>query len=163
MESPNSKYAQKYVKSRSPSPVSPASSKGVGRQISPLKTLMRSNSAPRDDTQRERQSVDKTKATQKNVTKENTKPVDFKLHTQERAVRRALFDYTVATKIYIMERQKRQVEKLLKTIEDEEVKLLRKELIPRAQLMPYFDKPFLPQRSTRPLTVPKEPSFKLVK
>lgn len=31
-------------------------------------------------------------------------------------------------------------------IEEEEVRLLRKEMIPRAQLMPFFDKPFLPQR-----------------
>ncbi|KAK9115867.1 hypothetical protein Sjap_014814 [Stephania japonica] len=44
-------------------------------------------------------------------------------------------------------------------IEEEEIKMLRKEMIPKAQLMPFFDRPFFPQRSTRPLTVPKEPSF----
>lgn len=31
-------------------------------------------------------------------------------------------------------------------IEEEEIRLLRKEMVPRAQLMPYFDKPFSPQR-----------------
>lgn len=77
-------------------------------------------------------------------------------------MKRALFNYSVATKIYIEERQKRQLEKLQKMIEEEEVKLLRKEMIPRAQLMPYFDRPFFPQRSTRPLTIPKEPRLKLV-
>ncbi|XP_027079364.1 protein TPX2-like [Coffea eugenioides] len=153
MDSPNSKNAQKFVKSRSQSPVS-STGKGVVRHISPLQAL-RNNSGPRDEL-KERQ-VDKNK-----VTKENTTPQDFKLHTKERAVKRALFNYSVATKIYIEERQKRQLEKLQKMIEEEEVKLLRKEMIPRAQLMPYFDRPFFPQRSTRPLTIPKEPRLKLV-
>lgn len=31
-------------------------------------------------------------------------------------------------------------------IEDEEVRMLRKEMVPRAQLMPFFDRPFYPQR-----------------
>ncbi|MED6143274.1 Cytochrome c oxidase assembly protein cox11, mitochondrial, variant 2 [Stylosanthes scabra] len=80
--------------------------------------------------------------------KENTKPQEFKLHTQERAVKRAMFNYAVTTKLYLMEIQKRQVEKLQKMIEEEEIRMLRKEMVPRAQLMPYFDKPFLPQRSS---------------
>lgn len=33
---------------------------------------------------------------QKHVTKENTKPVDFRLHTQQRAVSRAIYNYTVS-------------------------------------------------------------------
>ncbi|WVZ04582.1 hypothetical protein V8G54_017928 [Vigna mungo] len=86
--------------------------------------------------------------------KENTKPQEFKLHTQERAVKRAMFNYAVTTKFYIMELQKKQEERLQKLIEEEEVRLLRKEMVPRAQLMPYFDKPFFPQRSSR--SVPRE-------
>lgn len=35
---------------------------------------------------------------------------------------------------------------LKQVIEEEEVKMLRKEMIPRAQLMPFFDRPFFPQR-----------------
>lgn len=31
-------------------------------------------------------------------------------------------------------------------IEEEEIRMLRKEMIPRAQLMPFFDRPFFPQR-----------------
>ncbi|KAL4330748.1 hypothetical protein AHAS_Ahas13G0431100 [Arachis hypogaea] len=77
--------------------------------------------------------------------KENTKPQEFKLHTQERAVKRAMFNYAVTTKFYLMEIQKRQAEKLQKMIEEEEIRMLRKEMVPRAQLMPYFDKPFSPQ------------------
>ncbi|XP_027336843.1 protein TPX2 isoform X3 [Abrus precatorius] len=93
---------------------------------------------------------DKTKvsnmASRRSPPKENTKPQEFKLHTQERAVKRAMFNYAVTTKFYIMELQKKQEEKLQKMIEEEEIRLLRKEMVPRAQLMPYFDKPFCPQR-----------------
>lgn len=32
-------------------------------------------------------------------------------------------------------------------IEEEEIRMLRKEMVPKAQLMPFFDRPFLPQRS----------------
>ncbi|TXG69904.1 hypothetical protein EZV62_004839 [Acer yangbiense] len=91
--------------------------------------------------------------------KENTKPQEFRLHTQQRAVKRAMFNYSVATKLYLGEIQKKRIEKLQKMIDEEEVKLLRKEMVPRAQLMPYFDRPFFPQRSNRALTIPREPSF----
>ncbi|KAE9598827.1 hypothetical protein Lalb_Chr15g0085131 [Lupinus albus] len=97
---------------------------------------------------------DKTKASPKSPPRENTKPQEFKLHTQERAVKRAMFNYAVTTKFYLMELQKKREEKLIKMIEEEETRLLRKEMVPRAQLMPYFDKPFSPQRSSK--TVPKE-------
>ncbi|GLT28756.1 hypothetical protein SLA2020_036640 [Shorea laevis] len=106
------------------------------------------------------QLKDKSKALPKAPAKENTKPLDFKLHTEQRAVKRAMFNYSVATKLYLMNLQKKQVEKLQKMIEEEEVRLLRKEMIPKAQLMPFFDRPFFPQRSNRPLTIPKEPSFR---
>ena len=33
---------------------------------------------------------------QKPPTKENTKPVEFKLHTQQRALKRAMFNYSVS-------------------------------------------------------------------
>lgn len=91
--------------------------------------------------------------------KENTKPHDFKLHTEQRAIKRAMFNYSVATKLFVIEQQKKQEEELQKIIEEEEIRLLRKEMIPKAQLMPFFDKPFSPQRSKRPLTIPREPSF----
>ncbi|GMP32421.1 hypothetical protein CsSME_00006182 [Camellia sinensis var. sinensis] len=142
MESPNTKSAHKFAKSQSA--IQSTASKGVVRSISP----QHANKSP-------------SLVSQKGA-KENTKPQDFKLHTQERAAKRALFNYTVATKLYLLERQKKQIEKLQKMIEEEEVKMLRKEMIPRAQLMPFFDRPFFPQRSNRPLTVPREPSFHMV-
>ncbi|XP_038719921.1 protein TPX2-like [Tripterygium wilfordii] len=103
-----------------------------------------------------------TPTTTKAAAKENTKPQEFRLHTGQRALRRAMFNYSVATKIYMTQLQKKQVEKLHKIIEEEEVRMMRKEMVPRAQLMPLFDRPFFPQRSNRPLTVPKEPSFKML-
>ncbi|KAB1221259.1 Protein TPX2 [Morella rubra] len=85
----------------------------------------------------------------KSPSKDNTKlPQQIKLHTQERAIKRAMFNY----EMLIMKQM----------IEDEEIRLLRKEMIPRAQLMPFFDRPFFPQRSNRPLTVPREPSFHIM-
>ncbi|CAA3009637.1 Germin-like protein subfamily 1 member 16 [Olea europaea subsp. europaea] len=138
MESPNRKSSQKSTSSQ---PAAPSSTKGA------------KNSPPR------RPFSSHSVVLQKPPIKENSKQLDIKLHTEERAARRALFNSTVAIKLCIIEQRKRQVEKLLKVIEEEEVKMLRKEMIPRAQLMPFFDRPFFPQRSTRPLTVPREPSF----
>jgi len=43
-------------------------------------------------------------------------------------------------------------------IEEEEIRMLRKEMVPKAQLMPFFDRPFLPQRSVYSL---QKSSFKL--
>ncbi|XP_065858172.1 microtubule-destabilizing protein 60 [Euphorbia lathyris] len=105
---------------------------------------------------------DKSKANPKSATKENTKPQEFKLHTQQRAYKRAMFNYSVATKLYLNDLQKKQIQKIQKIIEEEEVRMLRKEMIPRAQLMPFFDRPFFPQRSNRALTIPREPSFRML-
>ncbi|KAF3444261.1 hypothetical protein FNV43_RR13951 [Rhamnella rubrinervis] len=115
----------------------------------------------KDELLKDRVLFDRSKSSQKSPPKENTKPQDFKLHTQQRALKRAMFNYEVATKLYLIQQQKKQEEKILKMIEDEEIRLLRKEMVPRAQLMPFFDRPFFPQRSSRPLTVPKEPSFRM--
>lgn len=82
-----------------------------------------------------------------------------RLHTEERAIRRAGYNYQVASKINTQEIIRRFEEKLAQLMEQREIKLMRKEMVPKAQLMPAFDKPFHPQRSRRPLTVPKEPSF----
>nr|XP_010924133.1 protein TPX2 isoform X2 [Elaeis guineensis] len=95
--------------------------------------------------------------------KEQTKPLNTKLHTEQRAARRAGFNNLVSSKNYSLEILRRFEEKLLKVIEEEEIKTMRKEMVPKAQLMPMFDRPFLPQRSTRPLTVPREPSFHFLK
>uniref|UniRef100_A0A7C8ZDI0 TPX2 C-terminal domain-containing protein n=1 Tax=Opuntia streptacantha TaxID=393608 RepID=A0A7C8ZDI0_OPUST len=99
---------------------------------------------------------------QRPPSKENTKPVEIKLHTQQRAAKRAMFNHFVASKLYLLEQQKKQEEKIQKMIEEKEIRLMRKEMVPKAQLMPYFDKPFLPQRSERPPTIPREPSLHIL-
>ncbi|MFS7955313.1 hypothetical protein Hanom_Chr07g00641211 [Helianthus anomalus] len=62
------------------------------------------------------------------MAKENTKSMEVKLQTKERAVKRAFFNYSicidflsaltvytqVATKLYLMEQQKRQIERIQK-------------------------------------------------
>ncbi|PKA53675.1 Protein TPX2 [Apostasia shenzhenica] len=58
--------------------------------------------------------------------KDCTEPIDIILHSDVRAIERADFD--------------NYLEK------EEEIKRLRRKLIPRAQLMPYFDRPFIPKR-----------------
>ncbi|KAK2980788.1 hypothetical protein RJ640_009573 [Escallonia rubra] len=97
METPNTKSAQKYMKSSSQTAV-PASARVV-RSSSP-----------------EQQPKNNSSVLQKPLAKENTKPVEIKLHTQQRAVKRAIFNYSVATKLYLMEQQKKQVEKLQKIL-----------------------------------------------
>ncbi|KAI3722453.1 hypothetical protein L2E82_33491 [Cichorium intybus] len=44
--------------------------------------------------------------------------------------------------------------------EEEELRRLRKELVPKAQPMPYFDRPFIPKRSEKQPTMPKDPKFR---
>ncbi|CAK9161185.1 unnamed protein product [Ilex paraguariensis] len=160
MESLNTKSAQKLVKSTSHAAIA-SIARGVVRSIPPQQSIKNQSLSRSDDQLKERQ-IEKYKVSQKPLTKENTKPLDITLHTQQRAVKRTMFNYSVATKLYLIEHQKKQIEKLQKIIEEEEVRMLRKEMIPRAQLMPLFDRPFFPQRSSRPLTVPKDPSFHIM-
>ncbi|KAG1347826.1 protein WVD2-like 4 [Cocos nucifera] len=65
----------------------------------------------------------------------------------------------VAERLDFLEQINMEKERQRKLEEEEERWRLRKELIPRAQPMPYFDRPFIPKKSTKPKTVPKEPKF----
>ncbi|CAH2055327.1 unnamed protein product [Thlaspi arvense] len=91
--------------------------------------------------------------------KEITIPVDLKLHSDIRAVERAEFDYQIAEKINLIEQYKAERERLQKLAEGEELRRLRKEMIPKAQPMPYFDRPFIPKRSNKHPTIPRDPKF----
>ncbi|PIA63017.1 hypothetical protein AQUCO_00200795v1 [Aquilegia coerulea] len=91
--------------------------------------------------------------------KESTRPIDLKLHSDVRAVERAGFDNYVSVKLSLIEQYKLEKERQQKLAEEEEVRRLRRELVPRAQPMPYFDRPFVPQRSSKNPTIPKEPRF----
>ncbi|MCL7024705.1 hypothetical protein MKW94_006653 [Papaver nudicaule] len=91
--------------------------------------------------------------------KDITRPVDLKLHSDVRAVERADFDCQVAEKLSLLEQYRMEKDRQQKLEEEEEIKRLRKELVPRAQPMPYFDRPFIPKRSVKNPTIPKEPKF----
>ncbi|XP_038724602.1 uncharacterized protein LOC120016081 isoform X2 [Tripterygium wilfordii] len=78
--------------------------------------------------------------------KECTRPVDLKLHSDIRAEERAEFDHQVAEKMSLIEQYKMERERQQKLTEEEEIRRLRKELVPKAQPMPYFDRPFVPRR-----------------
>ncbi|KAM7506828.1 hypothetical protein LguiA_017281 [Lonicera macranthoides] len=120
--------------------------------------------------------------------KESTKPIDLVLHSNVRAVERAEFDHQhilsfevydhwgyvvnlnsswasycayVAEKMSLIEQYRMEMERQRKLDEEEEIRRLRKELVPRAQPMPYFDRPFIPRRSEKHPTIPKEPRFHL--
>ncbi|KAE8706750.1 hypothetical protein F3Y22_tig00110388pilonHSYRG00191 [Hibiscus syriacus] len=91
--------------------------------------------------------------------KERTRPVSLRLNSDVRAVERAEFDHQVAEKMSLIEQYKMERERQQKMAEEEELKRVRKELIPKAQPMPYFDRPFIPRRSLKNPTVPREPKF----
>ncbi|XP_010420215.1 PREDICTED: protein WVD2-like 4 [Camelina sativa] len=91
--------------------------------------------------------------------KDITRPVDLMLHSDVRAVERAEFDYQVAEKMSVIEQYKMERERQQKLAEEEEIRRLRKELVPKAQPMPYFDRPFIPRRSSKHPTAPRDPKF----
>lgn len=104
-------------------------------------------------------TTDEPECLAKPPVKDITRPVDLMLHSDIRAVERAEFDHQVAEKLSLIEQYKMERERQLKLAEEEERRRLRKELIPKAQPMPYFDRPFIPRRSVKHPTVPKEPKF----
>lgn len=93
--------------------------------------------------------------------KDRTKPVELVLHSDARAAERAEFDNQVAQKMNLIEQYWMEMERQQKLAEEEEIRRLRKELVHKAQPMPYFDRPFVPRRSVKHLTIPKEPKFHL--
>ncbi|XP_042500942.1 uncharacterized protein LOC122078845 [Macadamia integrifolia] len=93
--------------------------------------------------------------------KEITEPIDLKLHSDLRAVERAGFDHHVSAKLNFIEQYRQERERQQKLAEEEEIKRLRRELVPKAQPMPYFDRPFIPKRSLKLPTVPREPKLRI--
>ncbi|KAF7820484.1 titin-like protein [Senna tora] len=91
-------------------------------------------------------TTDEPECLVKPAVKESTRPVDLVLHSDLRAIDRAEFDHQVAEKMSLIEQYKMERERQQKLAEEEQIKRLRKELIPKAQPMPYFDRPFIPRR-----------------
>ncbi|GJN30693.1 hypothetical protein PR202_gb19023 [Eleusine coracana subsp. coracana] len=78
--------------------------------------------------------------------KERTEPVDLVLHSDVRAVERAEFDQYVLGRNKLAEQMRLERERQKELEEEERIRQLRKELVPKAQPMPYFDRPFVPKR-----------------
>ncbi|KAL6587554.1 hypothetical protein OROMI_000532 [Orobanche minor] len=81
----------------------------------------------------------------KPLVKENTRPVDLVLHSDTRAAERSEFDSQVVKKMNLIKQYRMERERQQKQAEEEEIRRLRKELVPKAQQMPYFDRPFIPK------------------
>ncbi|KAL6499141.1 hypothetical protein OROHE_026169 [Orobanche hederae] len=97
----------------------------------------------------------------KPLVKENTRPVDLVLHSDTRAAERSEFDSQVVKKMNLIKQYRMERERQQKQAEEEEIRRLRKELVPKAQQMPYFDRPFIPKRSMKQPTLPKDPKIHL--
>ncbi|XP_028122912.1 pentatricopeptide repeat-containing protein At1g62914, mitochondrial-like [Camellia sinensis] len=104
-------------------------------------------------------TTDEPECLVKPAVKEITRPVDLVLHSDVRAVKRAEFDQQLAEKMSLIEQYREKRERQQKLAEEEEIRRLRKELIPKAQLMPYFDRTFIPRRLMKHCTIPREPKF----
>ncbi|WVZ55956.1 hypothetical protein U9M48_006553 [Paspalum notatum var. saurae] len=105
-------------------------------------------------------TTDEPECLMKPAVKERTEPVDLVLHSDVRALERAEFDQYLLEKNRFAEQQKLDWERQQELEEQEMIRQLRRtELIPKAQPMPYFDRPFIPKRSSKPATIPVEPKF----
>ncbi|GJU72525.1 TPX2 protein [Tanacetum coccineum] len=104
-------------------------------------------------------TTDEPECLAKPPVKDCTRPIDLVLHSDMRAMERAEFDHLVLEKLSAAEQYKLERERQQKLEEEEELRRLRKELVPKAQPMPYFDRPFVPKRSEKQPTMPKEPKF----
>nr|KAJ0223583.1 hypothetical protein LSAT_V11C200075970 [Lactuca sativa] len=137
METPRIKTSHKYVKNTSyssdavRSPTRPVKSDPSSLPIKTKTSVITTKTSIKENMKPEYVKF-------QTLAKENTKSMEVKLQTKERAVKRAFFNYSM--------------------IEEEEVRMLRKEMIPRAQLMPLFDRPFFPRRSTTPTKAAKKSS-----
>ncbi|XP_039056846.1 uncharacterized protein LOC120199959 [Hibiscus syriacus] len=93
--------------------------------------------------------------------KEIIRPVCPILCSDILASERSEFDHKVAEKMSLIRQYKMERARQDKMAEEEEIKRLRKELVPKAQLLLFFDRPFLPIRSSKNPTIPREPNFRM--
>ncbi|KAK3033299.1 hypothetical protein RJ639_033767 [Escallonia herrerae] len=97
------------------------------------------------------------------VRKPLTEVQEFDLHVEHRAVDRAEFDKKIKEKemIYKRYREESESEKMME--EEKALKQLRRTLVPNARPIPNFDRPFLPQKSSKDVTKPKSPKLKVLR
>lgn len=90
-----------------------------------------------------------------------TEVQEFIFHADARAAERVQFDKKVLEKQNLYMKLKEEYEAAKKVEEERAIKTMRKEMIPHARPLPAFNKPFVPERSSKELTEPKSPKFGL--
>ncbi|KAG0554725.1 hypothetical protein KC19_12G114100 [Ceratodon purpureus] len=90
-----------------------------------------------------------------------TEIYEFKFNVDSRAVERAEFDKKVAEKQNMYKHYREEYEAARKAEEEKFIKAMRREMVVLARPVPKFDRPFIPQRSTKEPTRPVSPKFNL--
>ncbi|KAF3330114.1 protein TPX2-like protein [Carex littledalei] len=81
----------------------------------------------------------------------------FALHVDQRSTQRQEFDNKIKEKEVMYKRQREEAESTKLMEEEKALKQLRRTMVPHARPLPKFEKPFLPQRSTKEATKAKSP------
>lgn len=88
-----------------------------------------------------------------------TEVQEFSFHADARAAERLEFDKKILEKQNLYMKLKEEYEAAKKVEEERAIKAMRQEMIPHARPLPSFNKPFVPERSSKELTEPKSPKF----
>ncbi|CAN6876780.1 unnamed protein product [Brassica oleracea var. botrytis] len=97
------------------------------------------------------------------VRKPLTEIQEFNLHVETRAVERADFDQKIKEKENQYKRYREESEAAKMVEEERFLKQMRKTMVPHARPVPKFNKPFLPQKSSKEITKPKSPNLRVIK
>ncbi|KAM7503421.1 hypothetical protein LguiB_002325 [Lonicera macranthoides] len=97
------------------------------------------------------------------VRKPLTQVQKFDLHVEHRAVDRAEFDKKIKEKEMMYKRYREEAESEKMMEEEKALKQLRRTLVPHARPVPSFNRPFLPQKSSKDVTKPKSPKLKVLR
>ncbi|KAI8005925.1 Protein TPX2 [Camellia lanceoleosa] len=89
------------------------------------------------------------------VRKPLTEVQEFNLHVEHRAVDRSEFDKKIKEKEMMYKRYRDEAESVKLMEEEKALKQLKRTLVPHVRPVPNFDRPFLPQRSSKEITKPK--------
>ncbi|KAJ4802381.1 TPX2 (targeting protein for Xklp2) protein family [Rhynchospora pubera] len=81
----------------------------------------------------------------------------FALHVDQRSIQRQEFDNKIKEKEVMYKRLREEAESSKLMEEEKAMKQLRRTMVPHAKPLPKFEKPFIPQRSTKEATKPKSP------
>ncbi|CAI8617418.1 unnamed protein product [Vicia faba] len=96
------------------------------------------------------------------VRKPLTQVQEFDLHVNHRAMDRAQFDGKIKEKEILYKRHREESEAASKIEEEKALKHMRRTMVPHARPVPNFDKPFVPQKTSK-TTKPKSPNLRVLK